>query len=163
MRLCWCLGRLGRCSDFKHQLAQPRRCVQDGGPGRPGEPPWVTFCGMYDFGHMLQLLTSQPLPDEAGVNVCDSELARVSCVDGFECAVVVLQGAALPLDCATHVPMRGTCSHRKHVTQELNRHVCGLSASRTEFFVDLLRNVQSLQPGRLVSDDGGLTECHCCR
>lgn len=28
------------------------------------EPPWVTFCGMYDFGHMLQLLTSQTLPDE---------------------------------------------------------------------------------------------------
>lgn len=37
---------------------------QDGGPGRPGEPPWVTFCGMYDFGHLLQLLTSQALPDE---------------------------------------------------------------------------------------------------
>jgi len=41
------------------------RPPEDGGPGRPGEPPWVTFCGMYDFGHLLTLLTSQPLPDEA--------------------------------------------------------------------------------------------------
>jgi len=40
------------------------RPPEDGGPGRPGEPPWVTFCGMYDFGHLLQLLTSQTLPDE---------------------------------------------------------------------------------------------------
>jgi len=40
------------------------RPPEDGGPGRPGEPPWVTFCGMYDFGHLLQLLTAQVLPDE---------------------------------------------------------------------------------------------------
>lgn len=32
--------------------------------GRSGDKPWVNFCGMYDFGHMLQLLTSQPLPNE---------------------------------------------------------------------------------------------------
>lgn len=40
------------------------RPTEDGGPGRPSDPPWVTFCGLYDFGHMLQLLTNQPLADE---------------------------------------------------------------------------------------------------
>lgn len=40
------------------------RPPEEGGPGRPAEPPWVTFSGMYDFGHLLQLLTSQSLADE---------------------------------------------------------------------------------------------------
>mmetsp|Transcript_83700 Transcript_83700/g.233429 ORF Transcript_83700/g.233429 Transcript_83700/m.233429 type:complete len:344 (-) Transcript_83700:190-1221(-) len=40
------------------------RPPEEGCPGRPAEPPWVTFFGMYDFGHLLQLLTSQQLPDE---------------------------------------------------------------------------------------------------
>lgn len=47
-------------------------CGADGLAERPpkkgrsdgGEPPWVTFCGMYDFGFLLRLLTSQTLPDE---------------------------------------------------------------------------------------------------
>lgn len=39
---------------------------EDGVNGQPGEPPWVTFCGMYDFGHLLRILTAQPLPDEVG-------------------------------------------------------------------------------------------------
>merc|ERR1711904_385728 len=26
--------------------------------------PWVVFCGLYDFGCLLQLLTSEALPDE---------------------------------------------------------------------------------------------------
>lgn len=41
-----------------------QRPPESQGPGRPGEPPWVTFSGVYDFGHLLQLLTSQPLPNE---------------------------------------------------------------------------------------------------
>jgi len=45
-------------SGFKEKLPE------DGGPGRPGEPPWLTFFGMYDFGHLMQLLTAQQLPDE---------------------------------------------------------------------------------------------------
>lgn len=41
-----------------------QRPPEDPSHGRAGEPPWVTFCGLYDFGHMLQLLTAQALPDE---------------------------------------------------------------------------------------------------
>lgn len=34
-------------------------------PGRAGgEPATTTFCGLYNFAHMLQILTSQPLPDD---------------------------------------------------------------------------------------------------
>jgi len=49
---------------FSGTVGFRERPAEDGGPGRPRAPPWVTFCGMYDFGHMLQLLTSQPLPNE---------------------------------------------------------------------------------------------------
>lgn len=45
------------CGPNFHERAEDR-------PGHLGEPPWVTFCGLYDFGHMLQLLTSAALPDE---------------------------------------------------------------------------------------------------
>lgn len=41
------------------------RITKDGGPGRPVEPAWATFCAMYDFGHLLQILSGQILPDEA--------------------------------------------------------------------------------------------------
>lgn len=37
---------------------------EEAGPGRPGEPAWAALCGLYDFGHLLQLLMSQNLPDE---------------------------------------------------------------------------------------------------
>jgi len=33
--------------------------------GRPVEPPWVTFCGIYNFGYLLQLLTAESLPEKA--------------------------------------------------------------------------------------------------
>merc|ERR1719191_1388876 len=26
--------------------------------------PWIAFCGMYDFAYMLQLLTSEALPED---------------------------------------------------------------------------------------------------
>jgi len=41
--------------------ALSERQPEDAGVCRPGE---LTFCGMYDFGYMLQLLTSQPLPND---------------------------------------------------------------------------------------------------
>lgn len=32
--------------------------------GRANEPPWVTFCGIYNFGYVLQLLTAECLPEK---------------------------------------------------------------------------------------------------
>merc|ERR1719375_52371 len=37
---------------------------EEAGQGKPGEPVWAALCGLYDFGHLLQLLMSQNLPDE---------------------------------------------------------------------------------------------------
>jgi len=40
------------------------RCIEDSRGGRFEDKPRVMFCGLYDLGHMLQMLTSQPLPSE---------------------------------------------------------------------------------------------------